>query len=609
MRALSWLPVLGAGLFFVSLLHLFQSPATKVEESFNVQAVHDLLYHGIDKSAFDHLEFPGVVPRTFLGALGIAGLAKPVQQAWTLLTCPCKRSKETMLVISRGILAGLVSLGMYSFAGAWVRGNGGHGLGLSVRRGGSAAPWDGHVPAVFMLLCTSQFHLPYYMSRMLPNTFALGLSAWGLGYWLDACGAGGNDGTQDTKDGKGGEDTVDRNSRTERRLHGIDSNDAKDSKLKRAIVILTFAAIVFRCDAIILIGLVGIHLVFVSKDMSMARGIALGLSAVIASILVTVVVDSYFWDRWLWPEGEVLYFNTVLNKSKEWGVSPWYWYFTSALPKMLHLAYPLSFVGGMVHPRARAMMFVAVGYTALYSLLAHKEVRFLFPTLPLWNMSAAVGLCYIFSSEFKGSPGRPSFPLLTLAARGVCILGLVGGIAMTALSAKASYGNYPGREGIKDLISYIQMHEMDRMRAWRSNESSPISVHIDTLAATTGVSRFFQDDKRGAIVYSKEEGIGLAALEGKGFDYLLNEHADIPGYELIKPVQGFGGVLLDKDKLRGILNDCLNARGSSVIEQGTNVMTCMLGILKGEDPETRRFSVVPIRFLKRDVLYIHKRIP
>jgi hypothetical protein len=59
------------------------------------------------------------------------------------------------------------------------------------------------------------------------------------------------------------------------------------------------------------------------------NGVIIGVVA----LGITVLVDSYFWQRWLWPEGIVLFFNTVQNKSHEYGVSPWHWYFTSAIPR------------------------------------------------------------------------------------------------------------------------------------------------------------------------------------------------------------------------------------------------------------------------------------
>lgn len=68
------------------LLHLYYAPYTKVEESFNLQATHDVLTFGLPWikgrsdpiRRYDHIEFPGSVPRTFVGPLALAGVSWPL---------------------------------------------------------------------------------------------------------------------------------------------------------------------------------------------------------------------------------------------------------------------------------------------------------------------------------------------------------------------------------------------------------------------------------------------------------------------------------------------------------------------------------------------------
>ena len=68
------------------LLHLLVAPYTRVEESFHVQAIHDIETYGIPsldeatnylQEHYDHFKFPGAVPRTFIGALVLSGLSRP----------------------------------------------------------------------------------------------------------------------------------------------------------------------------------------------------------------------------------------------------------------------------------------------------------------------------------------------------------------------------------------------------------------------------------------------------------------------------------------------------------------------------------------------------
>ena len=66
--------------------------------------------------------------------------------------------------------------------------------------------------------------------------------------------------------------------------------------------------------------------------------------------------------------------STHFCRSGEWGVMPFHWYFTSALPRALLGAYPLMGLGFVLEPRMRPHVMLTVAYIVLYSFLPHKEV-------------------------------------------------------------------------------------------------------------------------------------------------------------------------------------------------------------------------------------------
>jgi alpha-1,6-mannosyltransferase len=137
----------------IAATHIVLAPYTKVEESFNTQAMHDLLYYRHKLQGYDHFEFPGVVPRTFLGALVIALVSSPLVAILQLLKLPKIAALYTVRVV-----LGMTVLGTI-FA-----------LRLQVGR-----QFGRNVSTAFAIITATQFHLLFYLSRPLPNVFALAL--------------------------------------------------------------------------------------------------------------------------------------------------------------------------------------------------------------------------------------------------------------------------------------------------------------------------------------------------------------------------------------------------------------------------------------------------
>ena len=71
--------------------------------------------------------------------------------------------------------------------------------------------------------------------------------------------------------------------------------------------------LIFRGELALFLG------IFLLMDLVVGRisflpTVAYGLISLVVCIGLTVAIDSTFWCRIVWPEGEVLYYNIVLNK-------------------------------------------------------------------------------------------------------------------------------------------------------------------------------------------------------------------------------------------------------------------------------------------------------
>jgi len=245
------------------------------------------------------------------------------------------------------------------------------------------------------------------------------------------------------------------------------------------------------------------------------------------------------------------------------------------------------------------MMFVALGYTTMYSFLAHKEVRFLYPTIPLWNMSAAIAMCAIFSRNPRATDSV-LWQTARLALRVACIAGLFVGATLTYISSSASYSNYPGGDGLLDLVARIK----------GETPSREVAVHIDTLAASTGVSRFLQDEYNGKILYSKEEGIGIDEYRYRPFDYLLNENPEVPGYSMVWSVPGFGGIHIDKHAAIGGCASDVHIRTLAnpvvALKEGCRVILCVVNAVA--EGRVREVVAFPIDIVTKNALYVHEKL-
>lgn len=234
-------------------------------------------------------------------------------------------------------------------------------------------------------------------------------------------------------------------------------------------------------------------------------------------------MDTRFWHRVLWPEGEVFWFNTVMNKSSEWGTSPFLWYFYSALPRAMGFSVFLVPIGMWLEPRCRVLAIPCLVFVLAFSVLPHKELRFIIYVFPFLNVAAAA-TC----ARFWMNRGKSVWQyLLNVIGCGH----LLGNVLVTLFLLLIAGTNYPGGVAMSRLHRLVEGPE--------AGGPSNVTVHIGNFAAQSGVSRFTEIHSKWR--YFKED-LTLKEINEGEFSHLLVEAKSKHSSEL-KYLQGSYNVL------------------------------------------------------------------
>ncbi|PNS20268.1 hypothetical protein CAC42_5718 [Sphaceloma murrayae] len=543
------------------LVHLFAAPYTKVEESFNIQATHDILTFGIPspletdaidfiRANYDHVAFPGSVPRTFVGASVLAGLARPF--------VGFVQSPEQLQILVRVVLGLINSLTLVRFRSA-----------VDTAYGRTAGRF-------YLAFVASQFHLLFYVSRTLPNYLVLPLTTEATRAFLLA-------------------------------LSTSPKLRASSKRRRLTLYLLTVSGIIFRSEIALLLA-TSTATLYLFSGLGVRQEL---IPAVFAGSLIalptTLGLDTFLWRPRIaltvnyakgqsmlqipiptWPELQAFFYNTVEGHSSDWGTSPFHYYFTSALPKLLFnplistILLPASFAIPALRRTSLTSLLPSLTFITIFSLLPHKEPRFIVYTLPLFLASASASASYIYTRRTKTLINR-LLSLLVLASLPLSLL------TSTALLTISSH-NYPGGHALATLhamasptsittsiplqlalkpqkpASYLSKEDIEKAVAASAaarhannalRDKAEVRVYLDNLATQTGVTRYqelnrgrsqgvIKDGRGGKWVYDKTEDKKVLARSEfwEAMDFVVTERPEkVPGsWEVLESVWGFDGV-------------------------------------------------------------------
>ncbi|AJT05142.1 dolichyl-P-man:man(7)GlcNAc(2)-PP-dolichol alpha-1,6-mannosyltransferase [Saccharomyces cerevisiae] len=540
--------VLDTVLLTVISFHLIQAPFTKVEESFNIQAIHDILTYSVfDISQYDHLKFPGVVPRTFVGAVIIAMLSRPYLYLSSLIQTSRPTSMDVQLVV-RGIVGLTNGLSFIYLKNCLqdmfdeiTKKKKEENEDKDIYIYDSVGTW-------FLLFLIGSFHLMFYSTRTLPNfVMTLPLTNVALGWVLLG-------------------------------------------RYNAAIFLSALVAIVFRLEVSALSAGIALFSV-IFKKISLFDAIKFGIFGLGLGSAISITVDSYFWQEWCLPEVDGFLFNVVAGYASKWGVEPVTAYFTHYLRMMFMppTVLLLNYFGYKLAPaKLKIVSLASLFHIIVLSFQPHKEWRFIIYAVPSIMLLGATGAAHLW----ENMKVKKITNVLCLA---ILPLSIMTSFFISMAFLYISRMNYPGGEALTSFNDMIVEKNITNA-----------TVHVSIPPCMTGVTLFgeLNHDVYG-INYDKTENTTLLQEMWPSFDFLITheptasqlpfENKTTNHWELVNTTKMFTG--FDPTYIKNF-----------VFQERVNVLSLLKQIIFDKTPTVFLKELTTNSIVKSDVFFTYKRI-
>ncbi len=183
-----------------------------------------------------------------------------------------------------------------------------------------------------------------------------------------------------------------------------------------------------------------------------------------AVLLVSSASDYAYFGEWTFPPYQFLNFNINQNLAVFYGRNDWHYYLTQGLPLLLTTYLPFSLVAlyqaSSLPPTNIRFLFMTTIFLTLaaLSLISHKEVRFIYPLLPLLHILTAPTISAFFQPDHPASAPIKATPAASSNIRHKLILQSI--LALNILIA--AYTTLSHQSGVISVTTFLR-HEYETL--------------------------------------------------------------------------------------------------------------------------------------------------